>query len=482
MATTRFAVFSMLHPVILAGGIGSRLWPLSRASLPKQFIQFPQQGASLFQNTLKRLHGLTELAAPLVVCNAEHRFLVAEQLRQLGMNDATIMLEPVGRNTAPAAAMAALAALQSDPEADLLILPADHVIQQADQFRAAVESGLTLTAQGQLVTFGIVPGSPETGYGYIKRGDAVAGAEAFAVERFVEKPDQDTAQAYLDSGDYYWNSGMFLFPAAAFLDQLQQHAPDIASACQSAFAAVQRGEDFVQIPEAEFAACRSDSIDYAVMEKTGQGVVIPLDAGWNDLGAWDALWDIETRDQNNNALNGDVLTADVHNSYIDASSRLVAAVGLDNVLVVETADAVLVADKSRAQDVKKIVEQLQAADRPEAATHALVYRPWGSYQSLAQGEGYQVKHIIVKPGAALSLQMHHYRAEHWTVIRGTAQVICAEQEYELHVNESIFIPLGSKHRLANHHDEPVEIIEVQMGDYLGEDDIVRFEDRYGRTS
>lgn len=482
MATTCFAVLSMLHPVILAGGIGSRLWPLSRASLPKQFIQFPQQDASLFQNTLRRLDGLADLAPPLVVCNAEHRFLVAEQLRQMQISGATILLEPLGRNTAPAAAMAALAALESDPNAVLLILPADHVIQRADQFRAIVESGRTLTGQGKLVTFGIVPGSPETGYGYIKRGDVISDTAAFSVQRFVEKPDLDTAQSYLDSGDYFWNSGMFLFPAATYLEQLQQHAPDIANACRAAFAALQESGDFVQIPEAEFATCRSDSIDYAVMEKTEQAAVVPLDAGWNDLGAWDALWEIESRDEDNNALSGDVLTADVQNSYIESSSRLVAAVGLDNALVVETADAVLVADKSRAQDVKKIVEQLQAAGRPEAAMHSLVYRPWGSFQSLAQGQGYQVKHIIVKPGAALSLQMHHYRAEHWTVIRGTAQVIVGEQEYELHVNESIFISLGSKHRLANNHDEPVEIIEVQVGDYLGEDDIVRFEDRYGRTS
>ena len=475
-------VSSMLYPVILAGGVGSRLWPLSRAAQPKQFTRFPGQQLSLFQATLKRLEGLPELADPIVVCNAEHRFLVAEQLRQLGLDSARIMLEPVGRNTAPAVAMAALWAQQQDGAAQLLVLPADHAIRETAVFQSAVQSAVALAAGGKLLTFGIVPGSPETGYGYIKRGEQLAGQQAFDVARFVEKPDLETASAYLASGDYFWNSGMFLFRAADFLEELASHAKDIATACRQAFAGLSADEDFLRIPQAEFAACRSDSIDYAVMEKTVRAAVLPLDAGWSDLGAWDALWESAEADEQGNVFSGDVLSCEVENSYIQASSRLVAAVGLKDTVVVETADAVLVADRHQAQLVKKIVEQLQQDSRPETEFHTLVQRPWGSFENLGSGRGYQVKHIIVHPGAALSLQLHHHRAEHWTVLRGRALVRVDDQEYELHGNESIFIPLGSKHRLANDTDEPVEIIEVQIGDYLGEDDIVRFEDRYGRTS
>ncbi|MCI5107461.1 MAG: mannose-1-phosphate guanylyltransferase/mannose-6-phosphate isomerase [Pseudomonadales bacterium] len=472
----------MLYPVILAGGVGSRLWPLSRAAQPKQFTCFPGQQYSLFQATLQRLEGLPDLADPIVVCNAEHRFLVAEQLRQLGLSSAHIMLEPVGRNTAPAVAMAAHWAQQQDAAAQLLVLPADHAIRDTTVFQSAVKSAAELAAGGKLLTFGIVPGSPETGYGYIKRGESLADENAFEVARFVEKPDLETAKSYLASGDYLWNSGMFLFRASDFLDELGSHAEDIASACHQAFAGLVSDEDFLRLPEAEFAACRSDSIDYAVMEKTGRAAVLPLDAGWSDLGAWDALWEAAEADAQGNVFSGDVLASEVENSYIQAGSRLVAAVGLKDSIVVETADAVLVADRHQAQAVKKIVEQLQQQSRPETEFHTLVQRPWGSFENLGSGKGYQVKHIIVHPGAALSLQMHHHRAEHWTVIRGTARVQVGDQEYDLHGNESIFIPLGSKHRLANNTDEPVEIVEVQIGDYLGEDDIVRFEDRYGRTS
>lgn len=472
----------MLYPVILAGGVGSRLWPMSRAALPKQFVQFPGESGTLFQNTLSRLEGLADLADPIVVCNLEHRFLVAEQLRQLGLEQSTILLEPVGRNTAPAVALAAHWAQAQSPEASLLVLPADHLIGQAQALREAVEVAREQARNHQLLTFGIVPGGPETGYGYIEKGAAIDSGRAFEVARFVEKPDRETAESYLASGNYYWNSGMFLFQATAYLSELRQHAAAIADACEKAFAALEPSGDFLSIPEAEFSACASDSIDYAVMEHTAKAAVIPLDAGWSDLGAWDAVWEARPGDNEGNVLSGDVLTEAVHNSYISAGSRLVAAVGLDNAVIVETPDAVLVADKSRSQAVKDIVSQLQAGQRGEARLHRLVRRPWGSYETLAIGDGYQVKHIVVNPGSALSLQLHHRRAEHWTVIKGSGQVICDDREFTLGVNESTFIPLGSKHRLSNSGEEPVELIEVQVGDYVGEDDIVRFDDRYGRVS
>ncbi|MEX2469555.1 MAG: mannose-1-phosphate guanylyltransferase/mannose-6-phosphate isomerase, partial [Pseudohongiellaceae bacterium] len=463
------------------GGSGSRLWPLSRAQLPKQFIELPGQKGSLFQATLTRLATLAGLGDPIVVCNAEHRFLVAEQLRQLGQDRASILLEPVGRNTAPAVAMAAHWAMEHDPDAQLLVLPADHWITEPQALIAAVEQGRTLTADGSLVTFGIVPGAPETGYGYIEKGEAIAGGDARRVARFVEKPDRATAERYLASGDYLWNSGMFLFTAERFLAELQRHADDISRACGDAFGHLQRGSDFITIPDTEFAACRADSIDYAVMEKTDAAVVLPLEAGWSDLGTWDAIWSARAADSQGNVLSGDVLTEAVHNSYIQAGSRLVAAVGLDGVVVVETPDAVLVADKGQAQAVKAIVERLHKDGRPEADCPNVVRRPWGTYQTLAIDDGWQVKHIVVNPGAALSLQLHHRRAEHWTVIKGSARVIVGDEELTLAVNESVHIPLGNKHRLANDGPGLVEIIEVQVGDYLGEDDIVRFDDRYGRV-
>lgn len=475
----------MLYPVILAGGTGTRLWPLSRASLPKQFIHFPEQDSSLFQNTLQRLRDLPEVKSPIVLCGSEQRFLVAEQLRQLGYDDAVILLEPVGRSTAPAVAIAAQWVKARDPEGELLVLPSDHSIRDVAEFHRAVLTGLEQSAQGKLVTFGIVPGSPETGYGYIKSGDALNSSSALkprSVEQFVEKPDEETAKAYLAEGCYLWNSGMFLFRADALLAEMAEHAADINKSCELAYAALASGPDFQKIPEAEFASCRSESIDYAVMEKTSAAAVVPLDAGWSDLGAWDSLWESEEKDSNDNVLSGDVVTEGVRGSYIQSRSRLVAAVGLDDVVIVESPDAVLVADKARSQEVKQIVAQLQGKQRPEVDTHTLVHRPWGSFQSLAAGSGYQVKHIVVNPGAALSLQMHHHRAEHWTVIKGKGLVTCGEQEQELQVNESIFIPLGAKHRLVNKEQEVLEVIEVQVGDYLGEDDIVRFEDRYGRMS
>lgn len=470
----------MLLPVVIAGGIGSRLWPVSRALLPKQFIHFPQQDGSLFQNTLLRVEGIEAINDPIVVCNAEHRFLVAEQLRAMGKSNSAILLEPVGRNTAPAVAMAALYALEKTPDAVLLVLPADHVIQNNNNFKAAINSANALALEGNLITFGIVPGAPETGYGYIKQGEPIHNGKGFSVSQFVEKPDKSTAESYIESGDYFWNSGMFVFSARSFLDELKIHAEDIYEACEKAYLATDKGDDFVKIPEAEFAEIRSDSIDYAVMEKTTKAAMVSMDAGWNDLGAWDALWDVDEKDTDGNVVAGDVLTEQVSNSYIQANSRLVAAVGVDGAVIIETPDAVLVADKQGAQAVKQIVDQLVASDREENKSHTKVYRPWGSYESLVNREGYQVKHIIVNPGEALSLQLHHHRAEHWTVIKGKGVVTCDDSEITLGVNESTFIPLGSKHRLSNPFDETVEIVEVQVGDYLGEDDIVRFEDKYGR--
>jgi len=471
----------MLIPVILAGGVGSRLWPVSRSMLPKQFIDFPNMHGSLFQNTLSRLESVPGIEDPIAVCNNDHRFLVAEQLRQLGKEHADILLEPVGRNTAPAVALAALLAQQDHVDPYLLVLPADHVIQDEVKFVQAIAKALQSAQQNKLVTFGIVPSVPETGYGYIEKGESLEGVDGFSVKQFVEKPDRATAQTYLDSGNYYWNSGMFLFSASTYLNELKRHAPDIFESCHEAYSKLEQGEDFRHIPEAIFASCRSDSIDYAVMEKTDSAVVIPLDAHWNDLGAWDAIWEVQDKDEQGNALSGDVLTADVQDSYIQAQSRLVAVAGVKDVVVVETADAVLVTQRSQVQSVKHLVQQLQDQGREEGILHRLVYRPWGSYESLSCRRGYQVKHIVVNAGASLSLQLHYKRAEHWIALKGVALVTCDDKEFELQPGESTYIPIGSKHRLTNNSDAAIEIIEVQIGEYLGEDDIVRFEDRYDRV-
>lgn len=471
----------MLIPVILAGGVGSRLWPVSRSMLPKQFIDFPNMHGSLFQNTLSRLESVPGIEDPIAVCNNDHRFLVAEQLRQLGKEHADILLEPVGRNTAPAVALAALLAQQDHADPYLLVLPADHVIQDEAKFVQVIAKALQSAQQNKLVTFGIVPSVPETGYGYIEKGESLEGVDGFSVKQFVEKPDRATAQTYLDSGNYYWNSGMFLFSASTYLNELKRYAPDIFESCHEAYGKLEQGEDFRHIPEAIFASCRSDSIDYAVMEKTDSAVVIPLDAHWNDLGAWDAIWEVQDKDEQGNALSGDVLTADVQDSYIQAQSRLVAVAGVKDVVVVETADAVLVTQRSQVQSVKHLVQQLQDQGREEGILHRLVYRPWGSYESLSCRSGYQVKHIVVNAGASLSLQLHHKRAEHWIALKGVALVTCDDKEFELQLGESTYIPIGSKHRLTNNSDAAIEIIEVQIGEYLGEDDIVRFEDRYDRV-
>ncbi|MEY4642313.1 MAG: mannose-phosphate guanyltransferase [Pseudomonadota bacterium] len=477
----------MLIPVIMAGGVGSRLWPASREAFPKQFLCFGSADSSLFQQSLQRLAGLPGVDAPIVVCNSEHRFLVAEQLRQLGIDKATIILEPVGRNTAPAVALAALAAQARSPEACLLVLAADHVITDVPVFQQAVLAGQQAAQQGALVTFGIVPRHAETGYGYIRRGPAAAAlasngrAPVYAVERFVEKPDLQTAQNYLDSGDYYWNSGMFVFTAAKFLQELGSFEPEILRACTQAWQAAKPDLDFTRVAPELFAACPSKSIDYAVMEKTRAVVVVPLDAGWSDLGAWSSVWEHATRDADGNACRGDVLLHGATTSFVQAESRLVALVGVDNTIVIETADAVLVACKDKVQDVKEIVRMLGDLKRSETVLHKRVYRPWGTYEGIAADDRFQVKRIVVKPGATLSLQLHHKRAEHWIVVQGIATVTCGDKTFDMYENQSTYIPLNTPHRLQNRTDSPLVLIEVQCGSYLGEDDIVRLDDIYGRA-
>jgi len=468
-----------LRPVVLAGGSGTRLWPLSRKSYPKQFVPLAGDG-SLFESTLDRLEGFDH-AGPIVVCNEEHRFLVAEQIRQEAAAHTSILLEPAGRNTAPAIALAALESIEHGEDPVLVVLPADHAIPDRKAFSTAVEQAVEAAADGALVTFGVEPRSPATGYGYIR---AAAGEGTRPVEAFVEKPDRATAERYLAEGGYYWNSGMFVFRASAYLEELERRAPEILGAVRSAFAGRAEDRDFVRFDTRSFEATPAESIDYAVMEHTDRAVVVPLDAEWNDVGSWRALWELGQSsgraDAAQNVAHGDVITNDVERCYLHAEHRLVAAVGLSDCVVVETADAVLVASRDRAEDVKKLVERLEADGRAEKDTHRRVYRPWGSYEGLDDGERFQVKRIIVKPGGQLSLQMHHHRAEHWVVVRGTARVTSGEKSFLLSENESTYIPLGTTHRLENPGHIPLELIEVQSGSYLGEDDIVRFEDQYGR--
>ena len=475
-------------PVLLSGGSGTRLWPLSRETHPKQFQPLVGDG-SLLQATWRRIEGLAGMAAPIVVANEEHRFMVAEQLRQLGVAPAALLLEPVGRNTAPAIAVAALQAMASGDDPLLLVLPSDHVIRDVPAFHAAVHAATAAAAAGALVTFGIVPTGPETGYGYIKSavptlpvgGQEAGQAGVRAVDRFVEKPDLATAQAYVASGDYFWNSGMFLFRASVFLAELQRLAPAMVAAAKAALAGARRDVDFLRLDRAAFEACPADSIDYAVMEKTAAAAVLPISVGWNDVGSWAALWEIAEQDGDGNAHHGDVVAHGCRNTLAWGDGRLVALLGLENVVVVDTDDALLVAARDQVQQVKDIVARLKAEKRPEASVHRKVYRPWGSYDGVDSGERFQVKRIVVKPGAALSLQMHHHRAEHWIVVSGSARVTCDERVFILAENQSTYIPLGSKHRLENPGKVPLELIEVQSGSYLGEDDIVRFEDVYGRT-
>ncbi len=464
-----------LQPVLLSGGSGTRLWPLSREAYPKQFLPLAGDD-TMVQETWLRVAPLSA-RAPIVVANEEHRFLVAEQLRQIGAPAPAIVLEPVGRNTAPAIAAAALQAMAGGEDPLLLVLPSDHVVRDAAGFRRAVQEASAAAQAGALVTFGVVPSAPETGFGYIQ---STATQGLGKVQRFVEKPDAATAQGYLAAGGYYWNSGMFLFRASRYLEELERHRADIVAAVRKAFEAARRDGDFIRLDREAFAACPSDSIDYAVMEKTGDAMVLPVDIGWSDVGSWSALWDVAERDADGNAHHGDVIAIDSRNSYAYAQ-RLVALVGVDDMVVVETDDAVLVARKDRVQEVKQVVARLKDGQRSQAVLHRKVYRPWGAYDSIDMGERFQVKRITVKPGAALSLQMHHHRAEHWIVVSGTAKVVRGEETLLLSENQSTYIPLGVTHRLENPGKVPLELIEVQSGSYLGEDDIVRFEDVYGRS-
>jgi mannose-1-phosphate guanylyltransferase/mannose-6-phosphate isomerase len=471
-------VVAKLQPVLLSGGSGTRLWPLSREAYPKQFLPLTGEDTML-QATWRRVAALADVA-PIVVANEEHRFLAAEQLRLVGAPTPAIVLEPVGRNTAPAIAAAALQATAGGGDPLLLVLPSDHVVADAEAFRAAVRMASAAAAQGALVTFGIVPTAPETGFGYIQSEPGAGGEGVRKVLRFVEKPDAATAQAYLDAGGYYWNSGMFLFRASRYLDELERLRPDILAATRAAFAAARRDGDFIRLDKEAFSGCPSQSIDYAVMERTEAAMVLPVDIGWNDVGSWSALWDVAVRDADGNALHGDVIAVDSRNCYAYAR-RLVALVGVDDMVVVETDDAVLVARKDKVQQVKDVVARLKQEQRSQAALHREVHRPWGSYDSVDTGPRFQVKRIKVKPGAQLSLQSHTQRAEHWIVVSGTARVTRDNDVFELQANQSTYIPIGARHRLENPGSEVLELIEVQSGDYLGEDDIVRYEDVYGRS-
>ncbi|MFU8817430.1 MAG: mannose-1-phosphate guanylyltransferase/mannose-6-phosphate isomerase [Pseudomonadales bacterium] len=464
-------------PVILAGGTGSRLWPLSRELFPKQFHALFGDG-SLLQGTLRRAAKVAS-EAPVIVCNEEHRFLVAEQCREIGQRWQRIMLEPAGRNTAPAIALAALEVRRVHGDATLLVLPSDHLISDEDAFVQAVERAAAAAADGALVTFGVKPTSAETGYGYIRAAGSVVGDPAVAVQSFVEKPDQQTAADYLAAGDYFWNSGMFVFGAKAYLEELGRWQPEMLSKVQAAFDSGSEDLDFFR-PGAAFLESPAESVDYAVMERTSRAMVVPVAFGWSDVGSWSAIWEASAQDGDGNHFVGDVLAVDSHGSYVLAQSRLVGTIGVDNLVVIETADAVLVAHKDRVQDVKTLVDQLKLCARDEYLLHREVFRPWGSYEGVQQGERYQVKRINVKPGERLSLQMHHHRSEHWIVVCGTAEVTRGDEVFTLTENESTYIPLGVTHRLANPGKLMLELIEVQVGAYLGEDDIVRFDDQYGR--
>ncbi len=468
----------MIYPVLLCGGSGTRLWPLSRRAFPKQFLPLISD-KSLLQATLLRLHGLTQLSAPIVVCSNDHRFLVADQLQEVGITPSSLILEPVARNTAPAVALAAFAALQRDANAQLLILPSDHNIGDVAAFHAAINAARPIADAGYMTTFGIVPDKPETGYGYIHQGEKLSEG-GFQVAQFVEKPDAARAQQYVEAGDYLWNSGMFLFGAQLFLDELNAFQPEIYEATRLAFERAQVDLDFLRADEASFAASPSISIDYAVMEQTKRAAVVPADIQWNDIGSYVAMWEIEAKDKDGNAGRGQVSFFDSSNNYVRTEKQLVAMLGVDDMIVVSTPDALLVTKKEHAQDIKKIVDKLREDGMSQHDTHTKVYRPWGSYEGVERGERFQVKQLIVKPGGASSMQIHHHRSEHWVVVKGTAEVTLGDEKKLLSEDESIYIPLGIPHRIYNPGRIPMHFIEVQSGSYLEEDDIVRLDDNYGR--
>ncbi len=471
----------LVHPVILSGGSGTRLWPMSRVQYPKQFLPLAS-AHTLLQEAALRVADKAQFAAPLVVANDEHRFIVAEQLRLVDIAPQAMVLEPLGRNTAPACCIAALMLAAAAPDALMLVMPSDHAITDLAAFKAAVGRAAAVAAKGRLVTFGIAASRPDTGYGYIKCGTALPGSDgAFEVAGFVEKPDRVRAEAYLKSGDYSWNSGLFLFPAALFLSELQRLQSDMVAACKEALDKARRDLDFLRLDRDAFAKAPSNSIDYAVMEHTPHAALVPVEMGWSDVGTWDALWLVAAKDEAGNVMSGDVVAQETRNSYLRTEAGLLAVLGVEDLVVVATADAVLVTRRDRAQDIKQLVAMLERDGRSELAAHLLVHRPWGTYRSIHNGDRVQVKHIMVKPGGILSLQMHHHRAEHWVVVNGTAKVTRGNEEIFLHENESTFIPMGTRHRLENPGKISLHLIEVQSGAYLGEDDIVRFEDTYGRA-
>jgi mannose-1-phosphate guanylyltransferase/mannose-6-phosphate isomerase len=469
----------MIHPVVLSGGSGTRLWPMSRMLYPKQLLSLFGH-CSLLQQTVDRVGDRAQFAPPLIVANEEHRFIIAEQLREMGVTPSALLLEPAGRNSAPAACIAALLLTEREPEAVMLLLPSDHAISDVPVFHAAVDRATTAASCGALVTFGITPSRADTGYGYIRRGAALEHTGAFAVAEFVEKPDAERAADYFASGEHYWNSGMFLFPARVFLGELERLRPDIVAACRQALDGAVRDIEFVRLEKEAFLACPSDSIDYAVMERTAHAAVVPASIGWSDVGSWDAIWDMSSKDANNNATFGNVVAEETRGCYFRSDAGLVAAIGVEDLVVVATDDAIMVAPRNRTQEVKQLVARLRRENRDEPDALTTVHRPWGTYKSLHHGNRVQVKHIMVKPGGKLSLQMHHHRAERWVVVQGTAKIVRGNEETMLTEDQSTYIPLGTPHRLENPGKIPLHLIEVQSGSYLGEDDIVRLDDHYGR--
>ncbi|MGE9492770.1 mannose-1-phosphate guanylyltransferase/mannose-6-phosphate isomerase [Escherichia coli] len=470
----------MLLPVIMAGGTGSRLWPMSRELYPKQFLRLYGQ-RSMLQETVLRLDDV-DAREPVVICNQEHRFLVAEQLRQINKLSHNIILEPVGRNTAPAIALAALSAIENGDDPILLVLAVDHIINNKLAFHQAIKSAFKFALQGRLVTFGIVPTGPETGYGYIHRGQEETLDEqiAYQVSRFVEKPNKETAESYIASGEYYWNSGMFMFRAKKYLEELEKFRPDILDACKAAIQGCKESDEFIKVDRDLFIACPDESVDYAVMEKTTDAVVVGLDADWSDVGSWSALWEVSPKDDKGNVLTGDTFLHNANNCYINTDEKLIAAIGVDDLVIINTKDAVLVVNKDQVQDVKKVVEYLKANHRSEYKRHREIYRPWGRCDVVVQTERFNVNRITVKPGAAFSMQMHHHRTEHWVILSGTGEVTIKDQKFLLTENQSTFIPIGAQHRLENPGKIPLELLEIQSGSYLGDDDIIRIKDQYGR--